>query len=92
MAAPTNQVQRVADGVRDPPQPVVAVDDVVGDRDDVMAAAPEEVDHIAQRQSAVGVGRVNVKVAEQHFLFRADCPRVTRSFGGALPEAGERTT
>jgi hypothetical protein len=56
----------VADRVRDTAQAVVPVDDVVGNGDDVVAAPAEEIHDLRKRQVAVRVGRVHVKVAEQH--------------------------
>jgi hypothetical protein len=53
----------------DPPESVVAIDDVVGDRNDVVAAATEEVHDLSKGENPVGVGGVNVKVAEQHVEF-----------------------
>jgi hypothetical protein len=71
VALPCLRIQGMADRVRDTAQAVVPVDDVVGDSDDVVAAPAEEIHDLRKRQVAVRVGRVHVKVAEQHLCHPA---------------------
>ena len=68
--------------VRDLSEKRVRVDDVVGDGDDVVAGAPEEVDDLGDRQAPVRPGRVHVEVGQQHGS--PSCP------GKMGPEGAER--
>ena len=66
VALPALRIQTVPDRVADLAEAAVAVDDVVGERDDVVAGLAEQVDVLRHRQDAVRVGRVDMKVTEQH--------------------------
>ena len=63
---PALAIERAADRVRDAAEPVVPVDDVVRDGDDVVARKAEEVHDLGKGHRPVRVGRVDVKIAKQH--------------------------
>jgi hypothetical protein len=88
---PALRIEGSPDRVGDLPERVVAVDDVVGDRDDVMPRSPEEIHDLRNREGPVGVRRVNVEVAEQHVLRPAEASSERAKLPGGRREPGENS-